>query len=305
MCFLNGITTTPVIANFSYYTPFDTKNFIDKRTTIQSIVDHIFSLLREISYYAKNTYARIVDYFEPAYDQLDKPKAWKLKSEGLYIFLHGLSSHPCVWRSHLDELKNEKDIDTFAPYVPLQGNGPLKKVFNPILRKALDYATKHPRRPIYLVGASNGGRGCTWIQHKLRVLAPRTPIKISTIAAVHLGSTRMDFLKWCYEATGRNFWFHPTLVEELCFGSEKAKMILDHVAIPLTEGVVRDYEFFGSTEDSHVEISSSIPKLHADFNAVNWVVHGYDHGSIVEGVAQKQIEISLEWMKMISAISKV
>lgn len=43
----------------------------------------------------------------------------------------------------------------------------------------------------------------------------------------------MDWVKWLHERTGRSLGgYTSSVVKELCFGSEKAKEILDHVSHP-------------------------------------------------------------------------
>jgi hypothetical protein len=116
-----------------------------------------------------------------------------------------------------------------------------------------------------------------------------------------IGTSRMDLVKHCYEWTGWSLGFDISVVNDLCFGSEKAKRILEDVSQPLSQGLTREFEFFASTEDSQVPgLSSSMPKLGIYHKPVNHVVHGYDHNGIVAGVALDQIRSCMGWMRNIS-----
>lgn len=284
------------------YIPLASEIYDDQRTLFEKTVDRSFSLLRETHYGYRKLRGCIIDYFNPSFDQPEVGKSWRTESEGLYVLIHGLNGHPSIWESQMDQLKSEKNKDLFIPYVPLRGNGPLEEVANPILRVIEDYTSSHPSKPICLIGYSNGGRICTWLETRLRSSAPTSPIKISTIAAIHFGSSRMDLVKSCHQWTGWSLGYNLSVVNDLCFGSEKAKEILKAVRFPLKNGVIRDFEFFASTEDLQVpEISSSIPKLGKNLKATYRVIHGYDHGGIVAGVSVDQIRSCEEWMNKFSS----
>jgi len=283
------------------YIPQVIEIYDDQRTLLQKVVDRSLSLLREVSYVYGFLRGRIIDYFNPSFDRAEIGKTWRTESEGLYVLIHGLNGHPVIWQSHIDQLKNDKNKDLFVPYVPLKGNGPLEEVANPLLKVIEGYASSNHAKPICLIGFSNGGRICTWLETRLRSSAPSTPVRISTIAAVHFGSSRMDLIKRFHKWTGWHLGYNPSVVNELCFGSEKAKEILKDVSLPLADGVIRDFEFFASTEDLRVpEIPSSMPKLGNNLKATNHVVHGYDHNGIVAGVSVNQIQSCKEWMNKFS-----
>lgn len=285
--------------DISDYVPKVSELYDDQRTLFQMIYDRSMSLLREVNYVCDNLRIRLSDYFNPTFDHPKSGKTWHVQSEGLYVLIHGLSGHPGIWQTHLNILKKEVNKDVFVPYVPLKGNGPLEDVAGPLLTVIKDYVVKHPTKPICLIGVSNGGRICTWLETQLRT--SMNPVKVSTIAAVHFGTSRMDLVKLCYEWTGWSLGYDISVVNDLCFASEKAKRILETVSQPLPKGVIREFEFFASTEDSQVPgLSSSMPKLGIYHKPVNHVVHGYDHSGIVAGVALDQIRSCMEWMTSIS-----
>lgn len=288
------------IANDWSDIPSNSEIYADQRTFLKKSMDRSLSIVREVSYACRNFRGRFVDYFNPSFDGTEADKAWKVESKGLYVLVHGLNGHPVIWQSHIDQLKNDQEIDLFVPYVPMKGNGPFEEIASPILNTIQDYTSKYPTKPICLIGVSNGGRICTWLETRLRSSAPSTPVRVSTIAAVHFGSSRMDLVNLCHQWTNLSLGYHPAVVKDLCFGSEKAKEILNEVAKPLSEGTVRAFECFASTEDSQVpELFSSLLKLESH-EVVEHIVHGYDHNGIVSGVSDDQIKSCNAWMNNFS-----
>lgn len=288
--------------HFSGYIPASSEVYDDQRTACQKIADRFLAASREVVYGYSNLRGRIADYFNPSFDIAQVGKSWQTESKGLYVLVHGLNGHPCIWQSQINQLRQDENKDIFVPYVPLKGNGPLEAVVNPILKVIKDYISKHPREPVCLFGVSNGGRICMYLETQLRSFAPSTPVKVSTVAAVHFGSSRMDMINYLYERTGYSLGYHPSIIKDLSFGSNKAKEILDAAHQPLPGGVERAFEFFASTEDLHVpEISSSAPKLKNISSQIKYVVvNGYDHSGIVAGVAKQQVDSCKEWMNKYS-----
>jgi len=269
----------------------------DQRSFLQRMGHRSLSVFREVKYSFGMIQGRFVDYYKPKFDSLQLNKSWQNQSEGLYVLVHGLNSHPAIWQAHVDLLKSETKRDLFIPYLPLKGNAPLKDVATPLLEVIETYAAQHPAKPICLIGVSNGGRICTWLETHLRSSAASTPVKVSTIAAVHFGTSRMDLVKGFHQWTGWSLGYDLSVVNDLCLGSDKAKEILDAVLAPLPEGVIREYEFFASTEDWQVpELFSSMPKLADGPKVVKHIVHGYNHNGIVAGVAIQQIESCKQWI---------
>jgi len=282
----------------SKYIPSISELYVEQRTELQKKTDRSKSVLREIYYACRNLQGRIVDYYNPNFDLIKNGKLWRAESEGLYVLVHGLNGHPAIWKSHIAQLKKDSNKDLFVPYVPLKGNGPLDDVSNPILEVIKDYTMKHPKKPICLIGVSNGGRICTWLETRLRACAPSTPVRISTIAAVHFGTKRMNLVQKFHQWTGRSLGYCHTIVNDLSFGSKKAREILDEVSKPLPKGTIRDYEFFASTEDLQVPgLVSSIPKVGNNSTPIKRIVHGYDHNGIVAGVCDEQVKSCKMWME--------
>ena len=147
-------------------------------------------------------------------------------------------------------LKEQQQIDIFAPVVPDRGMCSLKSASKPIFEHLRRYAKAHPEKPICIMGVSNGSRIATKLEVKLQKHAPTTPVRVSTIAGVHYGSSRMGLVK----ALGIAKWMYPKeLMMELSYGSECATRLLNRVKAPLPGGCfARSYEFFATTEDQSV-----------------------------------------------------
>lgn len=296
------VSTTQQIAisgssfDISDYIPHVSEIFDDKRTLLQKVEDLVLSVLRELFTGCLYFFGVLKDCLNPSFDFVEAKKSWRTESKGLYVLIHGANGHPVTWQSHIDQLKDDQSKDVFVPYVPQRGNGPVEEVAASILKVVEEYAASHPKRPVCLIGVSRGGPICTWLETQMRISVPSTPVRISTIAAVHFGSSRMELVKWCHQLTGWSLGYDLSVVRELSFGSEKAKEILNNVLRPLPEGTTREFEFFASTEDLYVpEISSSMPRL-GNHKVTYRVLHGHGHSSIVEEVSKDQIQACREWM---------
>lgn len=279
----------------------NTEPYRDNRSFLKKAAHKTLGLLREFDYGYELLPTRIIDYFNPKYDFVDRTKPWKKTSLGLYVLVHGLNGHPACWDHHLKLIHEQPQIDTFVPYVPLRGNGPLEEFAQPICKIVEGYARQFPARPICLIGVSNGARVCTWIETQLRTSAPYTPVKVSTIAAVHFGSSRMNLIKSIYKMTGLRLGYHPQLMEDLCLTSNSTKQLMQRVTNPLPNGVIREFEFFGSLDDTSVpELFSSNPPL--PHQARQHIVTGFEHNGIVKGVSAKQMELCKQWMNSFISI---
>lgn len=274
------------------YVPLLADIYVEERWYVRQINDNCWALIREIHYVVQLVYYRVIA--RRGYDDPGVQKIWTAESKGLCVLVHGLSGHPSIWEPQLERLREEKNIDLFVPYVPLGGNGEIEEVARPILERVKEYANKNPGRPICFMGVSNGGRICTYSETELRKVSS-APVRVSTIAAVHFGTSRMDWVRWF----GLRLGYNPVVVKDLCFGSDKAKEILLKVAE--VADAPREYEFFATTEDTQVpEIVSAIPDV-GSYKCTRHIVHGYGHNSIVAGVAHHQIDSWKMWMQKVSA----
>lgn len=215
------------------------------------------------------------------------------ESRGLIVLLHGLQSSPAIWSTQL-ALLNQQRVDIFAPDVPEKGMCSLEDAAQPIYPLIRNYAAQNPQKRIALLGVSNGSRIATWLETHLRQDAPQSAVMVSTIAGVHLGSSRMNLLDKFRIA--RRF-YPAALGDELKYGSPFARELLDKVIAPLPAGCApRSYEFYATTDDLSVpDLDSSLPLLNKGERYR--VIHGHSHDSIVAAVADEQIHSCLEWVQ--------
>lgn len=260
-----------------------------RRPCHQKAIDIAMSVLRQCRYWAFFFTQKNCPYAH----QINEQRQWTHESRGLCVLLHGLRSHPVAWHSQVSLLQKEPRVDFFVPFVLKKGMCSLEEAAQAILPTILDYARKNPKRPICILGHSNGSRLAMWLEINLRRNAPTTPVKVSTIAGVHFGSSRMQLLK----QVGIAACFYPDVLrDELSFGSNTAKQLLGEVLAPLPERVApRDYEFYATPTDVSVpDLGSSLPRLKKGERI--HILHGHSHDSIVGAVAKQQIESCLRWI---------
>ena len=265
----------------------------DRRSTLKRVVDFIISVFKQIRYSLTVLYHR----FHSKPQLCGQKIEWKKESEGLFVLLHGLRNDPAAWFSQRALLKQHDNIDVFAPLVPKRGMCSLEEAASPILPSLLDYAQQHPNTPIVLIGVSNGSRIATWLEVQMRAKEPQTPIKVSTIAGVHLGSSRMDLLN----KLGLDKFFYPKVLGvELKYKSEPATKLLDQVKAPLPPNCApRSYEFYGTLDDFAVpNLDSSLPTLNKGEELIALAQESHD--SIVTAVAKRQIDSCIQWAKSVN-----
>lgn len=261
----------------------------DERNVVQKVCDKSLSFLREALSDCALTYWRLTASAD-LYDSPTEPPVWKQNSQGLFLFLSGLNSHPSIWNSQRKILETYDQYDTFTPFIPFSGNCSLEQAARPLLYILLDYIKKKPKNPICLCGFSNGSRIAMWLEVQLRERAPHTPVRISTIAGVHYGTKIVSVLqKW-----GLSKWvLHKDFEEEVKFASPKAKDLVRRVREVHTDP--RSYQLFATREDPWVDLESSLPHLSKGEEV--HIVHGQGHGSLVSAVAEQQVKTCLDWLQ--------
>ncbi len=262
----------------------------DKRSSWEKKLDRVLSLFREVRYGCSFVYHYL---FSAKYHLCGEKRVWNKESKSLCVLVHGLRSHPCIWRPQIKLLKKHPEIDLFVPFVPKKGNCSLEDAAIPILPTILDYAKQHPGKPICLMGVSNGSRIVTWLETQLREKAPRSAVRVSTIAGIHFGTPRVNWLEKYRLAV---CFLKPVIREELSFGSQKAQDLMQKVLKPLPPNTApRSWDFSASTEDFQVpHLGTSLPNLPG---ATRHICHGYGHTSIVGAVAEEQINSYLRWLE--------
>lgn len=270
--------------------------FTDRRTLLQKTVHLIASLVRQARY----SLAVFLHWHSRADRPFkDKKIEWKSDSEGLVVLVHGLGNSSSSWYSQLSLLTQYETIDVFAPELFKRGLCSLEEAASPLLPTLLDYIQKNPGRPLCLVGTSNGGRVTAWLETQLRQMSPQTPVKVSNVAGVHLGSQRMNLV----EKLSVGKWIYPeALRQELQYSSAKAKELMDLINTPLPANCAqRTYEFYASTEDLTIpDLDSTLPQI--SHNKTYYIIHGESHSSIVTAVAEMQIKSCHQWISQFSSV---
>lgn len=149
------------------------------------------------------------------------------------------------------------------------------------------------KKPICLLGVSNGARLVMSLETKLRITSSHTPVMVSAISGAHFGSSRMDLL----EKIGLAKLFHPkVIIEELKYGSDKARELLDKVRTPLPQNCAkRNYEFYASLDDHTIpDLDSTLPVLNK--GEKHYLLNGHSHDSVVTSVAEKQIASCVQFI---------
>ncbi len=264
---------------------------VDKRPAVLKHLHFIQSLFKEIEYVLNVLFYR---YSSPKPKFYNKEITWNKDSQGLIIFIHGLHSDPSTWFQQALLLSKNTKVDSYAPIVPKRGVCSLDEATKPLLPKIIDYTKKNPGKPVCLLGASNGGRIALSLESKLRYSTPRTPVKISSIAGVHFGSSRVNRLEkhWILK------WFCPGKVkQELKFGSTRAERLLEQVKKELPKNCApRSYDFYATREDLLIpDLSSTLPELGKGEKA--HIINGVGHSSIVAAVAREQMDSCFQWIQ--------
>ena len=268
-------------------------NELDHRPAFRKITDLIVSLFRQVQASYTVLYHRL---FHPIYHLCNQKVVWKEHSKALFVFVHGLNGDPASFYHQIQLLKQEEEVDIFIPRVPDRGACPLKEAATPILTTVLDFAKAHPKKPICLLGVSNGARITSQIEVSLRKEAPTTPVMVSNIAGAHLGTTRVQqlerwkLLKWFYK--------NPS-IQELKYNSFTAKNLLESIKAPLPkECAERRFDYFASIDDLVIpDLESTLPTI--DKNERRFALFGQSHDSIINHVARVQIAAALSWQRLL------
>lgn len=269
----------------------------DVRNCCTKVIDLVATFFRWLTHWLSMVPSKCFGYRAKEYHQENQAIVHKENNKGLCVFIHGLNGHPAIWNNHLDFLsKKHVKCDTYVPFVPHAGNCTLEEAADPLCNCIVEYIKEHPLSPVCLVGISNGGRIALYIETQLRQKAKNTSVKISTLAAVHFGTSRMNMLQGsCLRSLMK---YKESIVNEISYESDKAKALLEAVVKPLESGNgKRSYEFYATSQDTTVpELGSSLPLL--DKGEAHYLVHGCGHDSIASVVAEAQMTSCTKWMVM-------
>lgn len=260
----------------------------DRKHSAIRIANFASSLICQFYYLIKIHCYRFKGAFKEFYEPV-----WCRNSKGLVALFHGLHGDPAAWYNQLTLLKANTHIDCFAPIIKARGLCSLDEAVEPLIPIILDWAKKHPYKPICLLGVSNGSRIAMLIETILRKKAPKHPVFVSTISGIHHGSYGMNLL----EDLGIAKWLYPkVLIEELKYKSEKAKDLIDRVIAPTPLFCAnRSWQFFATPVDLVIpNLDSSLPLLNK--GETHHISDRHGHDSIVASVAKEQIESCYRWI---------
>lgn len=216
---------------------------------------------------------------------------WKENSEGLYLFVHGLQSHPHVWHDYINQLKETNpNVDIKAPYIKKRGNCSLEEATEPLKGMVLDYIDKNPGKPICFIGTSNGGRIIAFLSILLK--GYNTAIKVCSIAGVFLGTSLIGVIKkW---GISKILSLTSVILEELDEGSDVSAKLVSEMQDPLKTGDIRSFDFFAAHKDRKVPNPlSSLPII--EKGEEHFLVVGTGHSSIVPVVKNFVLQRCEEW----------
>lgn len=285
----------------------DLRHHHDTRYTIEKGYDLMMSLFRE----AQCFYNVFLHRSNDDHLQWHHTIQWQQNSRGLVVMIPGINTNPKAWFAQMSELSSTPEIDTYAPDVSHRGFCSLKTAARPILAGIREYTLLNPRKPICLLGISNGTRIATWIETRLRATDPRTPVFVSSIAGVHRGSSRFNLLERLHlsqfvqaalrcnlsKQLNEQLRKISNVVRELRYDSDRSQELLERVREPLNGRCApRSYEFYATTEDPLVDLDSSLPPLGQNNDARYYLLHGEGHCSIITKVAKRQIRHCLAWI---------
>lgn len=286
--------------NISSYNTSKTVNHIREiDIDCQSLANRIYyfvkAWIREIIYLATTCFiiarekicGAPLEYVEPSAAN----NRWRKENKGLYIALHGLGGRPNVWSNQLATLREKQpSFEIRVPYIPKRGNCPLNEAVEPIEAMIRSYIQEHPKKPVCIMGVSNGARIAGELEIRLR--DTQTPVKLSCVAGVLSGTKRIYDMYWL----ARIIYAAP-LVAELSYQSQTALHLLNRMRERLPNGIERSYDFYASPNDVQIiPYTGSFPLL-SNKNVTYNIVHGENHGSIVSRVSDIQTKCCIDWME--------
>lgn len=278
----------------------------EKTSSIASkIINVLSTLFNEIIYGPKAAFKSAFTFlFSENYSMLNKAQTDK---NSLIVFFHGLNGRPSVWNAHVAEFEKMSkhnpafSAEMFTPQVPNKGHCTLDdpKVIE-LFDEIVEWCKNNPGKPVTLFGQSNGSRLALALEVYLRDKSPGTPVLVSSTGGAIYGSSTVEILtKYISPKTLEKISFGlvtRVACEELSYGSDSSKKLLEKIRQPLKPGVAqRNYRLVGAFYDSHLlNPASSLPILNSseDKNKIekHYLVTGYGHNSVVNACTSKQIK---------------
>lgn len=277
----------------------------DRRMLLQRIADIISAIFHALKTVVVRSIRRIrannQRFVQPQekngrYSYVSEALPWTgaNKSDGLYLFIHGLRGSPTDWDRYAEEVMQKDPVaHVFVPHVAAKGNCALEVAGGPLLEVVCNYLQKFPGRPIYLIGTSNGGRIATYIEtHLDPAVLGNSSLKVASLSGVHNGTLLVNRIRKM--GLSRLLRLDRVLEEEFVFGGRAAQGFMQ--AWQEKQRVWRQQDqsvrhlFCATTEDEQVRrLSSSLPN-----SQDRWTEHkissGHSHTSIVDALRGQVIE---------------
>jgi hypothetical protein len=224
---------------------------------------------------------------------LSKKKKWKEKSEGLYLIIHGLKSNPYVFGTIItDTIKknlNTKKYDMLIPKIPFGGNCSLSDASAPIYDLVTEYINKYPKKPIHMIGSSNGCRICSYVETKLRNID--VDIRITALSGAYNGSNIAENYSNILSLV-----LCDSLITEMKLNSKVNNKLRKKMMSPITKGS-RHYEFYVSEIDLIIPNNyDCFPDVNANTKIYHKLVKNTGHVNLAYFKHEKILDDSIEWM---------
>lgn len=275
----------------------------ESRSNMSQILDYVSVCFHALKYTMEAGYKRFDSIINTKqiskFD--DKESIGKTGSIALVILFHGLHGQSSVWDNHITKLNDYPAIDVIAPEIPEAGQSDINsESFNCLLDRIIDWTKRNPFKPIVLFGQSNGSRVAAHYEILLREKAPSTPVLVSLTAAVLFGSVIINTFKLdtLYSLISDKY----NIYDDLNYGNEKAKNLLDELRKPIKEHVApRHYSMYAPYHDHHVHsLGSALPIISPDKQPTktedHYVIYSYGHNATPTGIFPIQIDECIKWI---------
>lgn len=268
----------------------------------------VSALFKDISFglqmhYNTAFYGRQEYPFSVTLDNIDPPN-----ETALCVILHGLKASYSQFDQFHEAILKDADLQTvrvYRPHIYKEGNCSIEEATAPILAAIRQWKSYKPLEPVFIVGASNGGRLAA---HIASVLSEESlgPLKVSAVAAPIFGtktagiSTADEGLSsseaaWekVVEVMTNVFFSGERSLKTLKYGSDRAKALIDEMRVAAKKGV--EFDFYASITDYLVSPSTTaIPRNIQNSRAILFTAEG--HNSIIQAAHKHQMAALKEFI---------
>lgn len=217
------------------------------------------------------------------------------KSSGLAVFIHGMNHSPGQFHEYCEEIRKvNKQVTILAPRVKNRGQCAVEEAAQEIFAQISQWRKNNQKKPIVLVGISNGGRLAALLGDKL--VDSGHPVKVVCIAAPLYGTT---MLNPSFSARILAVWqriakllYHEKVVEELSYNSPKAIEIIGRMQNAAKKGV--SFDFYSSLSNTVRPVSSSYPS--GVQNSRHFLLKYAGHDSILREIKEKVVSDTITFI---------